>query len=296
MKPVRSSKPSMARPEIEPGVARQHTNLLPQRRRGRRKWQGSGAEPRAPPRAGRTGWRRRARKRSAISPAVRPPTRAIPAMARMSSTKALAACGAWPSMAARSPAYSGEAGVSSRLGRGPSSPASGDDGPHEPALRRRRETERIDQRSEEAHVAEPHRRCAPGPRPSRPSSASATTSASAADASVRPIELDAGLQELAARAGPQPEHRAAVGVAGGRACRRGEMLPADRDRVLRPQAHFAAVRVLRHEHAPPDVLAGEVDEHVGGLQHRRLDARITFALEERDQARRSRRSASSAVV
>ena len=44
-----------------------------------------------------------------------------------------------------------------------------------------------------------------------------------------------------------------------------------------------AGRVLRHEHAPPNVLARKVDEHVGRLEHGRLDPRIALALEQRDQ-------------
>ena len=46
------------------------------------------------------------------------------------------------------------------------------------------------------------------------------------------------------------------------------MPAADRDRVLGPQAHFATVRVLRHEQAAADVLAGQVDEHVGSAAAR----------------------------
>ena len=49
------------------------------------------------------------------------------------------------------------------------------------------------------------------------------------------------------------------------------------------QAQLRAGRILRHEHAPPDILAREVDEHVRRLQHRRLDPRIALALEQRDQ-------------
>ena len=62
-----------------------------------------------------------------------------------------------------------------------------------------------------------------------------------------------------------------------------EMLEADGDRVFGPEAQLRAGRILRHEHAPPDILAREVDEHVRRLQHRRLDPRIALALEQRDQ-------------
>src|SRR6478735_1989237 len=61
------------------------------------------------------------------------------------------------------------------------------------------------------------------------------------------------------------------------------MLEADGDRVFGTQAQLRAGRILGHEHAPPDILAREVDEHVRRLQHRRLDPRIALTLEQRDQ-------------
>src|SRR5215218_5640272 len=61
------------------------------------------------------------------------------------------------------------------------------------------------------------------------------------------------------------------------------MPAADRYGVFGSKSELAAGRVLRHEHPAPDILAGEVDEDVGGLQHGRLEARVTLALEERDQ-------------
>src|SRR5436190_1527077 len=113
----------------------------------------------------------------------------MPAMARMSSTKVLAACGACPSIAASRPAYSGVVRAADRL--------------------------------------------------------------------------DPGLEELAARARIEAEDRPEVRVGGGARAGGGEVLPTHRDRVLRAQAQLAAGRVLRQEQAPPDVLAREVDEHVG---------------------------------
>ena len=44
-----------------------------------------------------------------------------------------------------------------------------------------------------------------------------------------------------------------------------------------------AGRILRHEHAAANILARQVDEYIGRLQHCRLDPRIALALEKRDQ-------------
>ena len=204
----------------------------------------------------------------------------IPAMARMSSTKARAACGAWPSIAARRPACS---------------PMPCPAGSASPSRRRPETMARMTRRFAAAPTPSASRSVsrrpmspsfsARGGAPSaaRPSSASATTSASAAAASRRPIELDAGMQELAGLAGAQPEHRAEIAVARRRRADAIEMPAADRDGVFGAKAELAAGRVLRHEHPAPDILAGEVDEDVGGLQHGRLEARVTLALEERDQ-------------
>jgi hypothetical protein len=61
-----------------------------------------------------------------------------------------------------------------------------------------------------------------------------------------------------------------------------QMLEADRDGVFGSQAQFGARGILCHEHASTDVLAGQIDENVGRLQHWRLDARVALALEKRD--------------
>ena len=108
-------------------------------------------------------------------------------------------------------------------------------------------------------------------------------SASAAPRSRRPIELDAGLQELAGLARAQAEDRPEIAVAGRCAAALGEVPAADRDGVIGAQAQFVTVGVLRHEQAAADVLAGQVDEDVARLQDGRLDTHVAVALEERDQ-------------
>jgi hypothetical protein len=63
----------------------------------------------------------------------------------------------------------------------------------------------------------------------------------------------------------------------------GKVLEADRDGVFGPQAQLGAGDVLGHEHAPADVLAGQVDEHLGRLQNGRLDATEALARKQPDQ-------------
>ncbi len=124
-----------------------------------------------------------------------------------------------------------------------------------------------------------------GVRPicSRPSSARARISASARRGIRAADGFEARLHELAAFAGPHPEHRAAIAVAGGLGAVGVQVLEADGNGVFGPQAQFRAGGVLRHEHAAADVLARQIDEDVRRLQDCRLDPRISLALEKRDQ-------------
>ena len=87
--------------------------------------------------------------------------------------------------------------------------------------------------------------------------------------------FEAGLDELAAGAGPGAEHRTAIAVGGRLAGQPGVQIgPAGRDRIFGPQAEFGARAIARQVEAGPDVLAAEVEEGRRILQDRRLDPRI----------------------
>ena len=101
--------------------------------------------------------------------------------------------------------------------------------------------------------------------------------------------FDAGLEEFGRRAVAMAEHRAEIAEAGGLSgLRRSQIIARHRNGQIGPQAQFAAVRIGGQKHAPADVLAGQVEERLGRLQHRRLDARIAGARIGRDQRLRPR--------
>ena len=91
---------------------------------------------------------------------------------------------------------------------------------------------------------------------------------------VAAIAFEPGLRHLAALAWAGAEDRAEIGVLG-EAPRfgRSEIGEADRDRVVGPQAQFRAGGVAGEVEAAADILARHVEEHRGRLQHRRLEAR-----------------------
>ncbi len=115
------------------------------------------------------------------------------------------------------------------------------------------------------------------------SSESARISASAASRSGASQVLDAGLHELARAVAAQAEHRAAIAVGrGASGLGRVEVEPADRDRVLRPQAQLLAREGVGQVEPPAHVLA-RIEEGGGRLQHRRLAARVAGLDEMRHQ-------------
>src|SRR5690606_6934046 len=81
------------------------------------------------------------------------------------------------------------------------------------------------------------------------------------------------------------EHRPVVGIGGAaQGMAGGDVVQADRDRVVRPQAQLDAVGRGGQEQAPAQILAGEIEEQVGILQDRRLDEVIARLDEEGRQA------------
>ena len=86
---------------------------------------------------------------------------------------------------------------------------------------------------------------------------------------VRPAEaLDAGLQKFGCRAVAMAEHRAEIAKAGRLAgLRRSQIIARHRNGQIGPQAEFAPVRSGGEIHAPADVLAGQIEERLGRLQH-----------------------------
>ena len=162
-------------------------------------------------------------------------------------------------------------------------PVARHDGANDASLDGRRDFQRVDQPVEQTHIAEFHnrRRCRPDMIEAFQSKGENFRVGRRCIGSTDRFE--ARLHELAAFAGPHPENRTAIAVARGLRSMRVQVLEADRDRVFGAQAKFGAGRILRHEHAAANVLARQIDEHIGRLQHCRLDPRIAFALEKRDQ-------------
>ena len=82
----------------------------------------------------------------------------------------------------------------------------------------------------------------------------------------------------AARVFAMTEHRAEIAKACGLAGeRRGQIVARHRNGQIGPQAQFAPVRIAGEKHAAADVLAGQIEERLRRLQHRRLDLRIAGA-------------------
>ncbi len=183
-------------------------------------------------------------------------------------------------MAASSPAYSAPFGPSASVE--PAEPLARPDRPDDPALGGRSHAQRLDEIVEQAHVAKRHAAF-------REAERRQSLEAQAQDLRVGggPVgaadRLDAGLEELAALARPHAEDRPAIAVAAGLGPVPLEVHQADGDGVFGPQAQFPARRILGREQAPADILPRQFDERLRRLKHRRLDARVPLALEERDQ-------------
>ena len=144
--------------------------------------------------------------------------------------------------------------------------------------------ERLDEAHEQAGIAEPDLRRGE-PEPAHRLKRQRHDLGVGMVAILDPVELDAGLDELARRAlgGAIAEHRSEIAVARRPLrARAGEMVPAHRNRVVGPQAQLAPGRVLDQVKPPADVLAGELQEYRGRLQDRRLDALQPPLGEQRD--------------
>ncbi len=105
--------------------------------------------------------------------------------------------------------------------------------------------------------------------------------------------FDAGLQEFGRAVLALAEDGAEIAVGCGPArLRRGEIVARRRNGEVRAQAQFAATGIRDQIHAPPDVLAGEIEKRLGRLQDRGRDAGVARALiggDERVRARVFRR-------
>ena len=97
-------------------------------------------------------------------------------------------------------------------------------------------------------------------------------------------QFDAGLQELAGPAGPVPEGRPVIAIgAEARRIAAGDMIAADRNGQLGPQAEFAALAVARQVEALCELFAGKVEEQLGRLQDRGLDRLVARRHEGRQE-------------
>ena len=101
--------------------------------------------------------------------------------------------------------------------------------------------------------------------------------------------FDAGLQKFGRRIAAVTEDRAEIakarGLSGGG---RGEIVARHRNGEIGAQAQLAAVRRRGQIHAPPDVLAGQVEKRLRRLQHGGRDAHVSRALVGGDQRLRPR--------
>jgi hypothetical protein len=87
--------------------------------------------------------------------------------------------------------------------------------------------------------------------------------------------FDAGLHELRRGAFAVAEYGAEIAKAHRLAgLGRREVVARHRDGEIGPQAQFAPFRIAGQEHAAADVLAGQVEERLRRLQHRRFGLRV----------------------
>ena len=243
------------------------------------------------------------RKRSAISPTERPPTVRMPAIDSRSVTSARAAFGIGAGERREHalifrPLLGGAQRQPFEIVR---EVALAVEVLHQPPLPDRREFERGDQRGIKPDVAglrlrRGHAVVARGLETER-------EHLGVGRRGVRPAErFDAGLQEFAGsrrRCGPRRCPRRGTpdrDSSSRRPCRRqrGQVVARHRDRQIGPQAELAALRVGGEIHPLADVLARQIEERLGRLQDRRIDARIAGPL-ERGEQRVRRRIARDAV-
>ena len=209
------------------------------------------------------------RNRSAISPAVRPPTGTMPAIASRSSTSALAPAWSARSSAASTPDCEFEPWppLTISLQRTPlRKPA-----PHaaQPDIR---QTERAEHAIEHAGVADPHGQGTRAGRLGRFQRERQNFRVRRLDV-VASVAFEPGLDHLPALARARAKNRAEIGVLRlGARLRRGQVREAYGDRVFRTQAQLRPRGVAGQIEAAADFLAGHVEERGGGLQHGRLDA------------------------
>ena len=144
--------------------------------------------------------------------------------------------------------------------------APGGDGPQGPALGHRRHVEGIEEGVGQAHIAEPHGDIG-APKQGEPFEGEPQHLGIRRRGVGAPDRLDAALNELVGLARHEAEDRAEIAVIGALAGPRRLMQAADRNGEFRPQAQFGPVRVLRHEDAPPDILARQFEERLHRLQH-----------------------------
>ena len=83
--------------------------------------------------------------------------------------------------------------------------------------------------------------------------------------------LDAGLEKLVSALAALAKHLAEIGIAARRAGLAGNVVEADRDGELRPQAKRLSGLAFGKENTPAQILASHIEERVGRLQHRHLD-------------------------
>ena len=98
--------------------------------------------------------------------------------------------------------------------------------------------------------------------------------------------LDAGLEEFVAALAALAEHLAEIGIAARRAGLRGDVVEADGDGEFGAQAERRAGLALGEEDAAAQILAGHVEEGIGGLDDRHVDRRCAARGKQRENVGR----------
>ena len=208
------------------------------------------------------------RNRSAISPALRPPTVSMPAIARRSSTSALAPAWSALSSAASTPACAERALARPAEDGVEAAPAG--DAAAEAAAPHVGNFKRFKHAVEEARVADPRGEHA-APRRRRRLKAQREHFGVCRLGVLAAEALEPGLRLLAALPRPSAEHRAEIGIFGdGAGPVRIEIGAADGNRIFRPQAQLLARGVGGQEQAAADLLARHVEEDSRRMQDRRF--------------------------